>query len=220
MEYIYSLIQENPKFYTWAFAVINCLWGIFLYFNKQSHEKKMTELKSSLDLSLEKKKKVFEMKVQQYERYFNLIDSFNHKYSVSINDRLSPIIQDFMQNYLYAADVNNARGMSDAILKMSQETHVIVNEVHKEFMLLEQETNSLRLTASDEILVILDELKSLFDSSINLGTHYLSKFIEILTKNDQNEIKECQDKLHAIARKSKEKSEQLLIQMRKELSIL
>jgi len=34
MEIIYTLIQENPQFYAWAFGVINILWGVFLYFNK------------------------------------------------------------------------------------------------------------------------------------------------------------------------------------------
>ncbi|MBW2558836.1 MAG: hypothetical protein JRD69_08415 [Deltaproteobacteria bacterium] len=53
MEIIYELIQKNPKYFAWAFGLVNVLWGMFIYFNKQSHDKKMEKLKYSLRLKLE-----------------------------------------------------------------------------------------------------------------------------------------------------------------------
>lgn len=53
METIYVLIQENLKYFAWAFGLVSVLWGMFLYFNKQSHDKTMENLKHSLILEQE-----------------------------------------------------------------------------------------------------------------------------------------------------------------------
>lgn len=50
MESIYNVIQANPKFFTWVFGLVNVLWVAFTYFNRQSHEKALEKLKSSLQL--------------------------------------------------------------------------------------------------------------------------------------------------------------------------
>lgn len=50
MELIYNLIQANPKFFAWTFGLVNALWVAFAYFNRQSHEKAMERLRSSLQL--------------------------------------------------------------------------------------------------------------------------------------------------------------------------
>ncbi|MCX5819510.1 MAG: hypothetical protein NT047_06325 [Deltaproteobacteria bacterium] len=53
METIYVLIQENLKYFAWAFGLVSVLWGMFLYFNKQSHDKTMENLKHSSILEQE-----------------------------------------------------------------------------------------------------------------------------------------------------------------------
>ena len=53
MEIVYELIQKNPEYFAWAFGLVNVLWGVFVYFNKQSHDKAIEELKHSLILKQE-----------------------------------------------------------------------------------------------------------------------------------------------------------------------
>jgi len=53
MEIVYLLIKENPKFFAWAFGFVNILRGVFVYFNKQSHDKAMENLKHALKLEQE-----------------------------------------------------------------------------------------------------------------------------------------------------------------------
>lgn len=50
METIYNVIQTNPEFFAWVFGLVNVLWVVFTYFNRQSHEKTLEKLKSSLQL--------------------------------------------------------------------------------------------------------------------------------------------------------------------------
>lgn len=76
MSAIYEVIQENPEYFAWAFGVVNVLWGLFVYFNKQSHDRAMARLKSDLGLEAERRKRVFELKASQYETYVANLDSF------------------------------------------------------------------------------------------------------------------------------------------------
>jgi len=52
METIYGIIQANPEYFAWGFGLVNLLWAGFVYFNKQTHDKKMAQLKHSLSLKL------------------------------------------------------------------------------------------------------------------------------------------------------------------------
>lgn len=45
MQTIYKIVASNPEYFIWAFGVVNVLWVIFVYFNKQSHDKAMERLK-------------------------------------------------------------------------------------------------------------------------------------------------------------------------------
>lgn len=50
MESIYNIVKSDPEFFTWLFGIVNLLWGVFLYFNKKSHDKEVEKLKSSLKI--------------------------------------------------------------------------------------------------------------------------------------------------------------------------
>ena len=72
METIYNIIQQNPKFFAWAFGLVNVLWGVFTYFNKQSHDKKMEQLKHSLSLDRDKQKMLWEKEITKIIELENL----------------------------------------------------------------------------------------------------------------------------------------------------
>lgn len=50
MESVYNLIQSNPEFFAWIFGGVNALWIAFAYFNRQSHDRAMERLRSSLQI--------------------------------------------------------------------------------------------------------------------------------------------------------------------------
>ena len=92
MEVIFEHIQSKPEFYAWCFAVVNVLWGAFLYFNDKKHKEKLENLKQSLNLDLERRKKVFEMKATHYEAYFNNIDAFQAKHQNDYQEVFVPYL--------------------------------------------------------------------------------------------------------------------------------
>src|SRR5690606_7989854 len=72
----YSIISKYPEAIAALFAVINGLWLAFTYFNGQRHARELEHLRHSLHLDAERRKKVFEVKVNQYEAYVTSLDAF------------------------------------------------------------------------------------------------------------------------------------------------
>lgn len=56
MELIFEYIQKQPEYFAWIFAIVNVLWGVFLYFNKKRHTEEVEKLKQSLNLDLKREK--------------------------------------------------------------------------------------------------------------------------------------------------------------------
>lgn len=84
-------------------------------------------------------------------------------------------------------------------------------------MVLESETNSLKLSASNEVAMLLDELKTLQHETFSFSSEFMSKMVDIMMNNDQELSNSYTAKLQVLGNKSKEKSEQLRKEMRRDL---
>lgn len=69
METFYTIIRSNPEYFVWAFGIVNVLWSAFVFFNKQSHQKELAKMAHSHSLELERKKKVFQIKADEFQKY-------------------------------------------------------------------------------------------------------------------------------------------------------
>jgi len=217
MELIFEHIQKQPEFYAWCFVIVNGLWGVFLYFNKKRHKEELEKLKQSLNLDLERRKKIFEMKSTQYEAYFNNIDSFQEKHQNDYQEIFVPIFNEFNRRFLHAEDQNDKEASTNATLWFSEEINKITLSGFKEQQALEQQTNSLKLTASDEVAKLLEELRSLYSEIFELSTEFLSKFVEITINNDQSASAKIQESMAMVGDKIKAKSSELREEMRRDL---
>jgi len=201
----------------WAFGLINALWIAFLYFNKKSHEKELIEVKQSFDLDLERRKKVFEMKASQYESYFRHIDAIHNKHQTDYQNIFVPIMNEFMASYLEASNQNNEEEATRATITFSEKISKITQDGFQELGVIESETNSLRLTASDEVAVLLDEIKDLYSILFTLSGKMMSDLVEITIHNNQALAEENQNEIMQVGEKLKSKAIQLREQMRNDL---
>ena len=217
MEEIFKIISEKPKYAAWVFAVVNALWLAFLYFNKKRHEKELIEVKQSFDLDLERRKKVFEMKASQYESYFRHIDAMHNKHQTDYQDVFMPIMNEFMSSYLEASDKNNKDEETKATIRFTEKISKITRDGFQELGIIESETNSLRLTASDEVAQLLDEVKSLYDEMFKLSGKMMSDLVQITINNDQALAEQNQAELMRIGELAKLKAAELREQMRNDL---
>ena len=217
MEKILNFISEKPELIAWAFGIINALWAAFLYFNKKRHEKELIGVKQSLDLDLERRKKVFEMKAAQYESYFRHIDAIHNKHHTDYQEILVPILNEFMSSYLIASEKNDNEAATQATVQLSEKITKITQDGFQELRVIESETNSLRLTASDKVATLLDEIKELYDQLFTISGKMMSDLVKITICNDQELAAQNQAELARVGDLPKQKAVELREQMRQDL---
>lgn len=217
MEEIFKFISEKPEYTAFSFAVINALWIVFIYFNKKKHEKELIGVKQSFNLDLEHRKKVFEMKASQYEAYFKNIDAIHNKHQMDYQNIFTPIMNEFMSTYLEACTNNNEEEATKATIWFSKKISKITQDGFQELKIMESETNSLRLTASDEVAILLDEIKELYNQLFTLSGKMMSDLVQITINNDQTLAIKNQENMMVVADKVKRKAIQLREQMRNDL---
>ena len=87
----------------------------------------------------------------------------------------------------------------------------------QEMLVIESETNSLRLTASDQTARLLDEIKEIYSELFKTSSKMMSDFVEVIINNNQALLTQHQDSLQQLGEHAKEKSAQLREQMRNDL---
>ena len=218
METLYKIISENPEYFAIVFGIVNALWAGFIYFNKKRHDREIESLKHSYNLDIEKRKKMYEMKAAQFEKYFRLIDDFGNRQQVDIPKRMQPIINDYMKNYLRASERGDKTAETEAITTFGSQISEITNEGMDQYLSLKYETNSLKLIASDELALLFDELQDLYDGAFNATQDIMSRFVELTIANNQEEIQRYQKDLTIYGNNIKVAADKLMNQMRKELN--
>lgn len=220
MEALFKVISEKPEFFAWAFALVNVLWGAFLYFNKKRHEEELIRVKQGLDLDLERRKKVFEMKAGQYEAYFRHIDAMHRKHQTDYQDVFAPIVNEFMASYLSASSADDKQAATQATVRFSERVSAISRDGFEELMVIESETNSLRLTASDEVASLLDEIQDLYQQLFAASGQMLGELVNITVNNDQQRATELQSQIFDLGSKTKERAAALREAMRRDLKLI
>lgn len=217
MSEIYALIQENPEYFAWAFGVVNVLWGLFVYFNKQSHDRAMARLKSDLGLEAERRKRVFELKASQYETYVANLDSFGKKHQVDLPARMSPIFDKYLSDYLAATESGDKQQEHKVITWFGGQVSALMQEGLDDVLKLQAESNRLKLTATDEMIDTFSELEVLTKASMDKANEFMGQLTEIVLTQDHQRTEQYQKELKELGRQTQEKAGQLMQQMRAEL---
>lgn len=220
MQSIYELIQENPEFYAWVFGIVNLLWVLFAYFNKQRHERNLKQLEQDLRYRADRRLKIFDLKASEYAKYVTDLDSFGKKNQIEMPERMQPIFDEYLQNYLAATESGDKDRERQVIGWLSSQISALMQEGLKDVLKLKSESNRLKLIATDEMLQTFDMLERLTQESMDCTNEYMKNFTEIIF-NQQNERTEAFQKQAAeLATEIQAQSKALLNQMRSELSDL
>jgi hypothetical protein len=220
MEVVFKIISNNPEFFLWVFGVVNAFWGIFLYFNKKRHQRELISLKQSLDLDLERRKKLFEMKTSQYEDYFKSIDAMHNRHQNDYQEIVLPIIHEFNSAYQRAYDINDLKAQTKATIIFQEKIGKLTYDGFEEVQVIRSQTNTLRLTASDEVALYLDELHELYDQLFQISTKTVTDLVTITVGGNQELAIKNQNKLNELSEITKKKSLKLREQMRCDLKAI
>ena len=217
MELIYKIIQENPDYFTWVFCLINVLWGLFMYFNKQSHDRSIEKIKHDFSLDIERRRAVFELKVAQYEMYVSRLDDFGRKFQIDIREIMEPVDTKYFKDYLDASLSDNRDKEREVICWFNSEIAAVMRSGSDDLLMLYTESNKLKLTASDEMLATFSRLEALTKATVDKSHEFMLNFLEIIINKNNDLAAKLQGELSELAIETQSTSKELMSQMRKEL---
>lgn len=185
---------------------------------KSKFNKEIEEIKRDYQLDVEKRKYQYESKKEQYLNFFKVLDNFSSDSNSKMQEEMMPIIDEFNRNYLNAANQNNKKGETQATTVFSKKVQRLMMDANKELTKLKQETNTIRLIASDSILNSLDLLELLYDKNFEESSRMMKELQMHMLTNNQAGMAENQRKLEAIASVISKQKNDLIRQMRIELN--
>lgn len=183
---------------------------------KLTEETEQIKMKYQLDIS--KRRYQYESKKEQYLKFFSLIDKFTSEANKKSQEKLIPILDEFNKNYLNATSQNNKRNENMAVTVMSKKIQKLTFETNEDLTKIKQETNSIRLIASDEIIKKLNLMELAYDKNIEKANKMMSALPKLMMVNNQKKMKENQNEIEISGMVIKSIKDQIIELMRKELN--
>jgi hypothetical protein len=216
LDAVYKFVQSHPQEVTWGVIIINGLWIAFAYFSQHRHDKSMKQLEHSLTLERTKRGSLYSLKSTSYERYLRMLDDFGAKNQTQLVARMQPALTTYLNRMVIAAEDDIER--KSAIAAFSQEVLLIVDEGQGDFFKLKSESRAIRLTASDALVQLFDELETLVEKSIIESRTFISDLPALLMANDQIGIQKQSNNGATTSGEINKKSQALQLQMRRDLN--
>jgi hypothetical protein len=185
---------------------------------KSKFNRELEDLRKEHQLDITKRKYQYESKKETYLKFFQLLDQFTRENNVKNREKLMPILDGFNKNYLNAASQNNKKAETNAVTVMSRKIQKLMFDTSQDLIKIKQETNTLRLIASDEILKKLDVLNLAYDKSMETSNKMMSSLPSLMATNNQEQMKADQREIEISAMVINSIRDQIIEIMRSELN--
>lgn len=239
---IQEIVTENYQVILTIFAVILGLFLLFIrsYFTekgklkaqisenkklteqvekiKSRYSKELEELKKEHQLEISKRKYQYESKKEQYITFFKLLDDFSNENNTKTQEKFLPILDEFNRNYLNAVSINNKKNETNAITVFSKKIQKLMLDANQDLIRIKQETNTIRLIASDEIIEKLDLLTLAYDKSMEVSNKTMNELLPLMLSNDQEKMKTNQREVEISGLVINKIKDEIIELMRKELN--
>lgn len=187
----------------------------------KSENKKLIEeterIKKDFQLEISKRRYQYESKKEQYILFFKLLDQFTNEANKSTQEKLLPILDEFNRNFLNSFSRNDKKGENNATSVMSKKIQRLTFEANESLIKIKQETNTIRLIASDRIIQKLDLLELAYDKNMEQAIKMMNDLPKQMMSNDQYGMKKSQREIEISALVIKEIKDEIIELMRKEL---
>ncbi|NOQ27918.1 MAG: hypothetical protein GQ564_21355 [Bacteroidales bacterium] len=207
--------------------IIGLLTGYLISYFKEkgknkallSDVKHLTEEKerivSDYKLDIEKRKYKYESKKEQYFKYFNLIDEFGKSSNNDFYEQFFPIVDKFNKEFLSADSDKNKE--LEALNTFSSNLNPMIAKSNENLVRLRAETHSIRLIANSTVLGLLNQMDKLYDISFDKSTLMLSEMGNNIISGNSDAINSQKEDVEALGLEIKNKHEELVSEIRKEL---
>ena len=154
---------------------------------KSQYSKELEELKKEHQLDISKRRYKYESKKDTYIKFFQLIDQFTREQNIKNQESMILIIDEFNKKFLNAV---NSKDKTLAITLMSKKAQKLMIEANDELLRVKQETNTIRLIASSEILDKLNQLDIAYERSLDLSNKMMTSLPKNIMTNDTAKLEE------------------------------
>jgi hypothetical protein len=175
-------------------------------------------IKKDFQLEISKRKYQYESKKEQYVNFYRLLDQFTNEANKKTQESLLPILDEFNRNFLNACNRNDKKGETSATTVMSKKMQKLTFEANESLMRIKQETNTIRLIASDEVIQKLNLLEYAYDKNMEKATAMMNNLPKQVMLNDQQGMKKSQTEIEVSAQLIKNIKDEIMELMRKELN--
>jgi hypothetical protein len=131
------------------------------------------ELKKQHSLDIEKRKFKYEDKRAQFTKFFLIFDQFQNKGRSILTEDFTPLLSELLSSVITGTEESK----KEAFYQFTNDIQHIINKIHEEHIKMTNETNSIRLIATPEMDILLDE----FENALNKAKDNTSEMIKFMT---------------------------------------
>jgi len=209
--------QTLPENYVWLFIIINLLWIALFCFSKHSGDKRYHQLKHSINLELERRRKVYELKIRQYEDYCKALDAFYLRHKSDYQTVFIPLFTEFNSRYQAAEAAQDTAAASTATLWFSGEIQQVSNANLAELRELDKQTSELKLSAADDVVELLEEISTLYQKLLVVSSEQMNKLVSITLSKDYEAVKFIGEELQQVGSALQSQTHLLMQAIRRDL---
>lgn len=185
---------------------------------KSRFNRELEELKKEHQLDITKRKYKYESKKEQYIKFFRLLDEFSNEQNLKTQEKFLPILEEFNKNYISASNSNNKKNETNAITVFQKKVQKLMFDANQELTSIKQETKTIRLIASNNILQKLDLLTLAYDKSMEASNKMMKDMLPLMLSNNQKKMNEQQHELEVAAMVINDIRDDIINLMRSELN--
>lgn len=185
---------------------------------KAKFSRELEELKRDHQLEISRRKYQYESKKEEYLKFFKLLDEFGSQDPEKTQRKFIPILNDFNRNYLTANYENNKKNENNAVIVFQKKIQQLMFDSNKELVRIKQETNTIRLVASDKIVQRLDLLTVAYDRSLEASNKMMNNLPTLMREQKLDKMEANKRELEICAIMIDEIKQEIINLMRQELS--
>lgn len=185
---------------------------------KSKFSKELEELKKEHQLDISKRRYQYESKKEQYIKFFKLLDEFSNENNLKTQEKFLPILEEFNRNYLKSNSLNKKKDETNAISVFSKKIQKLMFDSNQDLIRIKQETNTIRIIASDEIIKKLDLLTLAYDKSMEVANKSINELLPLMLSNNQTKMQDNQRDIEIAGMFIKKITDEIIELMRKELN--
>lgn len=155
---------------------------------KADYNRELEELKRDHQLEISRRKHQYEGKKDSYVAFFKMIDTFSADQNIKSQEKLRDYIHEFNRNF---GDTQSSQ--RKASLVFSKKIQAITMESYREFIRLKQETNVIKLMASDDVVDQLKLMETAYESLMKESDNMMSALPGLIMSNNEEKIKQMKD---------------------------